>query len=93
MKRFKELSTGLRLYIATHALVLPWLFWYVGTHCSSVDRWWLDVVLLVVAVVCSICRVELPVFQGQMTVAFAAVCLALLLRGEGTAVLCAALGG
>lgn len=93
MKRFSDLPSGLRIFIGAHFFVLPWLAWAVLSHRPSPDQWWMDPLLILVSLVFSIWRVELPVFQGQMTVAFAAVCLTLLLRGEGVAIVAAALGG
>src|SRR5438552_15471708 len=88
--RFSELPIRLRAYILAHVLVLApaALLWQpVGpAHLNELC------LLLLFTLVFSTWKVELTVFQGRMTLAFAVVRLAQLLQGLPAALLCAAAG-
>jgi diguanylate cyclase (GGDEF)-like protein/putative nucleotidyltransferase with HDIG domain len=90
--RFHELPNRLRVYIAAHALLLAPLVFVL--HQPRPDRTHpLDLCLLLLAtVIFSTWKVELTVFQGRMTLAFAVICLAQLLQGLPVAILCAGAG-
>lgn len=89
---FRDLPIRLRYFILAHGLgVVPlvWLF----VHPAVPQNWGLAALFLVCAVVFAIWQVELTILNGRMTLAFAVVCLALLLQGPQQALLLASLAG
>jgi diguanylate cyclase (GGDEF)-like protein/putative nucleotidyltransferase with HDIG domain len=89
--RFHELPSRLRVYLLAHPLLLLPLLERVWRH-SPPHQPWLVAALLLFAVLFSTWKVELTVLQGRMTLAFAVVCLTLLLQGSQAAILAAAVG-
>ncbi len=89
--KFRELPRKLQLFILAQAAPLAVLLLAVPEWPQQ-ESLPLFLVLLAATAVFATWRVELTVLQGKMTLVFAAVCLALLLLGEGAAVICSVFG-
>jgi putative nucleotidyltransferase with HDIG domain len=88
---FRNLPFQLRIYILAHLPVTVLLLWQIAVPSETGD-WRLAAALVVATILFSVFKTELPVFHGRITPSFATVCLALLLSGPLTAVLCAVAG-
>jgi diguanylate cyclase (GGDEF)-like protein/putative nucleotidyltransferase with HDIG domain len=90
--RFRELPIRLRAYVLGHALILvpliAVLYRWRGEHPHPLDVG----LLLLATLIFSTWKVELTVFQGRMTLAFAVICLAQLQEHLPVAILCAGAG-